>query len=226
MLVFLRSLPINYYENEKAQTLLWWFKVKSINSGAAMNTTKLAPTIILFSVVGLSSIAATAQTVTQEVNVTIRPPRTAEERVAEEVKLKELRRAAEEKLAAEESARVAETNPKNLLRRARVMYVTSSTSFFESVQLQNELRKRDEFDRWEMAIVGRGDKYDAADIVVEIDRPIFTHTFTYQITNRSNGIVLATGKITAIDGNVAAPKLAARIMEEIRLARGEVKAKK
>ena len=191
-----------------------------------MNTTKLAPTIILFSVVGLSSIAATAQTVTQEVNVTIRPPRTAEERVAEEVKLKELRRAAEEKLAAEESARVAETNPKNLLRRARVMYVTSSTSFFESVQLQNELRKRDEFDRWEMAIVGRGDKYDAADIVVEIDRPIFTHTFTYQITNRSNGIVLATGKITAIDGNVAAPKLAARIMEEIRLARGEVKAKK
>ena len=191
-----------------------------------MNTTKLAPTIILFSVVGLSSIAATAQTVTQEVNVTIRPPRTAEERVAEEVKLKELRRAAEEKLAAEESARVAETNPKNLLRRARVMYVTSSTSFFESVQLQNELRKRDEFDRWEMAIVGRGDKYDAADIVVEIDRPIFTYTFTYQITNRSNGIVLATGKITAIDGNVAAPKLAARIMEEIRLARGEVKAKK
>jgi hypothetical protein len=175
---------------------------------------------------GLSSIVANAQSSAQDVNVAIRSSQTAEERVAEEVKLRQLRRAAEEKLAAEEAARVAETSPKNLLRRARVMYVTSSTSFFESVQLQNELRKRDEFDRWEMAIVDHGDRYNAADVILEIDRPIFTYTFTYQITNRSNGIVLATGKITAIDGNAAAPKLAARIMEEIRVARGEAKAKK
>ena len=188
-----------------------------------MNTSKLASTLLLLAVPGLSSIIANAQT---DVNVTIRPSQTAEERVAEEVKLKKLRRAAEEKLANEESARIAETNPKNLLRRARVVYVTSSTSFFESVQLQNELRKREEFGRWEMAIVDNGDRHNAADIIVEIDRPLFTYTFTYQITNRSNGIVLATGKLTAIDGNAAAPKLAARIMEEIRIARGEVKAKK
>jgi len=169
---------------------------------------------------------ANAQTGVQEVNVAVRPAQTPEERVAEEVKLKELRRAAEEKLAAEEAARIAETTPKNLLRRARVVFVTSSTSFFESIQLQNELRKREEFDRWEMAIVDRGDRHNAADIIVDIDRPVFTYTFTYQITNRSNGIVLATGKITAFDGNAAAPKLAARIMEEIKIARGEVKTKK
>ena len=188
-----------------------------------MNTIKL---VFLISVLGLSSLFTNAQTGTQDVNVTVRSSQTAEERVAEEVKLKQLRRAAEEKLAAEEAARIAETSPKNLLRRARVVFVTSSTSFFESVQLQNELRKREEFDRWEMAIVDRGDRHNTADIIVEIDRPVFTYTFTYQITNRSNGIVLATGKITAFDGNVAAPKLAARIMEEIRVARGEVKTKK
>lgn len=191
-----------------------------------MNTTKLAPTLLLLSIVSVSSIIANAQTGVQEVKVTIRPAGTPEERVAEEFKLKELRRAAEEKLASEEAARVAETNPKTLLRRARVMFVTSRTSFFESVQLQNALRKRDEFDRWEMALVANGDRYNAADIIIEIDRPFFTYTFTYVITNRSNGIVLATGKLTAIDGDVAAPKLAARIMEEIRVARGEVKAKK
>ena len=191
-----------------------------------MNTNKLAPSVLLLSVVGLSAIIGNAQTAAQDVNVTIRPSQTAEERVAGEVKLKELRKAAEEKLAAEEAARIAETSPKKLLQRARVLFVSSGTSFFEAVQLQNELRKREEFDRWEMAIVDGWDKRNVADIIVEIDRPVFTYTFTYQITNRSNGIVLATGKITAFDGNVAAPKLAARIMEEIKVARGEVKVRK
>jgi hypothetical protein len=69
------------------------------------------------------------------------------------VKLKELRKAAEEKLAAEEAARIAGTNPKNLLRKARVVLISSDSSFFEEVQLQNALRKRKEFDAWQMAIV-------------------------------------------------------------------------
>jgi hypothetical protein len=142
------------------------------------------------------------------------------------VKTKELRKAAEEKLAAEEAARIAETSPKNLLRRAHIVYVSSNSSFFEAVQLQNALRKRDEFDLWQMAIVDGWDKRNVADIVVEIDRPLFTYTFTYQITNRSNGIVLATGKVTAFDGNAAAPQLAERILNEIKIARGEAKPKK
>ena len=94
------------------------------------------------------------------------------------------------------------------------------------MQLQNALRKRDEFDKWQMAIVDGWEKRNVADIMIEIDRPLFTYTFTYQITNRINGIVLATGKITAFDSNDAAPKLAGRIMEEIKEARGETKAKK
>lgn len=76
-----------------------------------------------------------------------------------------------------------------------------------------------------MAIVDGGRKQDIADIVIDIDRPLFTYTFTYQITNRSNGIVLATGKVTAFDGNIAAPMLAKRIIEEMKIARGESKKK-
>jgi hypothetical protein len=68
-------------------------------------------------------------------------------------------------------------------------------------------------------------KHDLADTEIEIDRPLFTFTFTYKITNRSTGILLATGKVTAWDGNAAAPMLAERIIEEIRKARGEVKKK-
>ena len=191
-----------------------------------MNTMKLTPCMILFFAFSLVVINVNAQTAQQDVNVTIRPSQTAEERVAEEVKLKELRKAAEEKLAAEEAARIAETNPKNLLRKARVVLISSDSSFFEEVQLQNALRKRTEFDAWQMAIVDGWGKRDIADIIIEIDSPLFTYTFTYQITSRSNGIVLATGKVTAFDGNAAAPILAERIMEEIKVARGEARPKK
>ena len=191
-----------------------------------MITKKLVLQLLLIAITSLVAATANAQSTDQNVNVTIRPSQTVEERVSEEIKMKELRKAAEEKLAAEEAARIAETNPRALLRRARIVYVDSSTSFFEAVQLQNALRKRQEFDTWQMAIVDGYDKRNVADVIIDIDRPLFTYTFTYKITNRSNGIVLATGKLTAWDGNDAAPKLAQRIIEELKGARGESKARK
>lgn len=174
------------------------------------------------------SLEARAQSAgTQNVTVTVRPSQSVEQKVADDMKEKELRRAAEEKMAAEESARAAENSPRALLKRARTFYVSSNTSYFEPVQLQNELRKRDEFDRWGMAIIdGDWNKRSAADVLVEIDRPLFTYTFTYKLTARDTGVVLATGKLTAFDGNAAAPKLAARIVEEIKKARGEADEKK
>ena len=188
-----------------------------------MNTVKLTRPLILLATATLITASANAQTTEHNVNVTIRPHQSVEERVADEVKIRELRKAAEERIAAEEAARIAETSPKALLRRARVVYVGSGTSFFEPVQLQNALRKREEFEAWEMAIVDGRDKRNFADVIIEIDRPLFTYTFTYKITNRSNGIVLATGKVTAFDGNDAAPKLAQRIMNDMKVARGETK---
>ena len=94
------------------------------------------------------------------------------------------------------------------------------------MQVQNELRKRDELEAWQMVIVDGYERRSVADILVEIDRPLFTFTFTYEIIDRASGIVLATGKVTAVDGNAAAPKLAARVVEEMRKARGESKSKK
>jgi hypothetical protein len=187
---------------------------------------KIVMRLVLVATASLIFTTANAQTTDQNINITIRPSQTVEERVADEVKEKELRKAAEEKLAAEEAAKIAETSPRALLRRARIVYIGSNTSFFEAVQLQNALRKRAEFDTWEMVIVDSYDKRNVVDVVIDIDRPLFTYTFTYKITNRSNGIVLATGKITAFDGNDAAPRLAQRIIEDMKTARGEGKAKK
>lgn len=183
-------------------------------------------TLVLLASIFFAVNDAQAQTAEQKITVTVRPSQTVEERVADEFKEKELRKAAEEKLAEKESAKVAETSPKALLRRTRTVYVESGTSFFEPVQLQNALRNRSEVDAWEMAILDGYDKRQVADVLVEIDRPLFTYTFTYKVTHRATGILLATGKVTAFDGNAAAPKLARKIVEEIKKARGEATATK
>jgi hypothetical protein len=100
------------------------------------------------------------------------------------------------------------------------MYIFSDTDFFEEIQLQNALRKRSEFAEWQMAILEGGENRKIADLLINIDRPLFTYTFTYQIIDRSTGVVLTTGKVTAWDGNDAAPKLASRIMDDLKKARG------
>ena len=112
------------------------------------------------------------------------------------------------------------------MSRAHVLFIHSDTDYFEEAQLQNALRKRSEMDTWQLAIVDGWSKRDVADILIEVDRPLFTYTFTYKITDRNTGIILATGKVTAWDGNAAAPKLAERIIEDIRNAKGETKPKK
>jgi hypothetical protein len=172
------------------------------------------------------SVSAFAQSTEQNINVKIKPSQTVEERVADSIKERELREAAEEKLAAEKSERMASKSPEALLRRAKTVYVRSGTSYFEPVQLQNELLKRDEFDEWGMAIVDGYEKGRLADVTIEVDRPLFTFTFTYKIMDRANDIVLASGEITAFDGNIAAPILTNRIVKDIKKARGETTRKK
>ena len=191
-----------------------------------MKRARLSRVLMLLAVLVSANVIASAQTSGQTINVTVIPATTVEEKVANDLKEKDLRKAAEEKRTAEEAARIAETSPKALLSRARILYIYSNTDYFETVQLQNALRKRNEVDAWQLAMVDGWDKRSVADIEIEIDRPLFTFTFTYKITNRVNGILLATGKVTAFDGNAAAPMLAERIVEEIRKARGETKPKK
>src|SRR4051812_45823545 len=172
---------------------------------------------VVFTVAGV----AAAQTADQTVNVRIIPTTTVEERVANEAREKQLR----EKMAAEEAARIQDTSPTALLSHAHILFISSSTTYFEAVQLENALRKRNEIDGWQVAMLDDWQKRDVADTNIEIDRPFFTFTYTYKITNRNTGIILATGKLNTIDSNAAATMLAERIVDEIRKARGEAKKK-
>jgi hypothetical protein len=190
-----------------------------------MNMTILR--VLIASAIGLLACGAgLAQTSTQNINVTVRPAMTVEERVANDMKEKALRKEAEEKLAAEESAKIAEANPRTLLTKARTFFIDTNTKFFEPELLQNSLRNRPEPGAWQLVVIDGYDKRNVADVLVMIDRPLFTYTYTYKVTHRATGIVLVAGKITAFDGNAAAPKLAEKIIEEIRNARGAAKPKK
>jgi hypothetical protein len=166
---------------------------------------------------------ASAQAPESRVTVKIEPSQTVEERIADEIKAKELLREGSERSAAAESARLAETSPAALLRRARTFYVSSNTSFFTPELLQFELQKRTEIEEWGYAIVDGWGNREIADVLVEIDRPLFTYTFTYKLTSRGSGIVLAVGKVTAFNGNAAAPRLAKKIVKDIQLARSLAK---
>jgi hypothetical protein len=190
-----------------------------------MNFTRTMRLFFLASIIPGTAVVLSAQTAEQTVNVRMLPTTTVEERVANEMKEKELRKAAEEKKAAEEAAKIEATSPKGMLSHARILYIRSNTDYFEAVQLQNALLKRSEVDSWRIALIDNWDHRAVSDTEIEIDRPLFTFTFTYKITNQRTGIVLATGKVTAWDGNAAAPMLAERIVDEIRKARGEAKQK-
>lgn len=189
-----------------------------------MNIRRMAGAIFVLALIFSSGTSVNAQSAEQNITITVRPAQTAEERVADQIKEQELRRDAEDKIAAERSSEIAEKSPKALLSHARTVFISSNTDYFEPVQLQNELRKRAEFDSWQMAIVDGWGNRDVADMIIEVDRPLFT--FTYKITARETGILLAAGKVNAFDGNAAAPRLTDKIIAEIKKARGESKVKK
>ena len=178
--------------------------------------------IVIFLIfVVAAGIDTHAQSNEQNINLVVKPSQTVEERVSDSIKERELREAAEEKLAAEKSARIVAIGPRALLARAKTIYVSSGTWYFEPVQLHNALLKRSEFEAWDLAIINGYGKQNFADIFIEVDRPVFTFTFTYTVTDRSTGMLLTSGKVTAWDGNEAAPLLAERIMKDLRKARGE-----
>jgi hypothetical protein len=100
---------------------------------------------------------------------------------------------------------------------AQSLRVTSNTTFFSPFMLEKELLGNSEFRVLGLGIVNG---FRGGDLLVNVDRPLFTYDFTYTVTNAQTGVVLATGKITAIDGPHAAQGIAKVIVRELEKARG------
>lgn len=110
----------------------------------------------------------------------------------------------------------AGATPESILRSARTISVSSMTMFLKPDQLEDELRNRPEFEAMGLAIVKDPTK---ADLMIDLDRPMFTYTFTYSLSSADTRVVLASGKVIAFDGNFAAPLIAQELMKRMRAAR-------
>jgi S1-C subfamily serine protease len=115
---------------------------------------------------------------------------------------------------------IRETDPAKLLLNSRTLYITSDSNVFKSVQLLNELRKRQEFTDWNLSFV---DEREVADLILEVEHVPLTWEFPFSIKHQRTGVVIATGKIYAWGGGDGAQLMAARVLERLTKLRASVK---
>jgi mono/diheme cytochrome c family protein len=107
----------------------------------------------------------------------------------------------------------------DLLRSARTVFVMSNTVYLRPESLENALRGRADFQSLDIAIVK---DRKAADLLIDLNRPLFTFDFTYSVTHRPSSRLITSGKVTAFDGNGAAPKIAKELVKQIQSARSQL----
>jgi hypothetical protein len=108
-------------------------------------------------------------------------------------------------------------NPsESILRAAQTIFIWSDTMFLKPDQLEHELRKRPEFEQMGLTVVKDRRK---ADLIIDLDRPVFTYIFTYSVSSTEGRAVVLSGKVTAFDGNFAAPKIAKELIKRLQAVR-------
>jgi hypothetical protein len=117
---------------------------------------------------------------------------------------------------AAEIERSKPTDSVNALRTCKTMFVESHTIYMKGNLLQDALYTRPEVRDWGIRIV---DDRQGADMYIDVTRPFLTYDWVYRMIDNRSGTVLGTGQVTAWDGRIAAPQLAAEIVKVIRASR-------
>jgi hypothetical protein len=108
------------------------------------------------------------------------------------------------------SAAIAEAKPKQILKNAKTISIRSKTSFLTVDTLDRALVLQKDWDKLDLTIV---QDQRVADLLIEIDRPLFTYIHTFVIIDKKTSIVLGSGKVTAFDGTIASGGLAKDIVK-------------
>jgi hypothetical protein len=108
------------------------------------------------------------------------------------------------------------SSPKHILRRATTVYLHSKTAFLTIDTLEHALVTDQGWPELGLSIV---QDRQMADLIIEIDRPLFTYVHTYLISDRKTSIVLGAGKVTAFDGTLASGPMAKEIVKLLAAAR-------
>jgi mono/diheme cytochrome c family protein len=104
----------------------------------------------------------------------------------------------------------------DLLRSAKTVFIMSQTMFLKRDQLGRELLSRPQFQELGLTLVT---SREPADLVIDLDRPVFTYYFTFCVSSPATKVVIASGRVTAFDGNFAAPQIADELTKLFRKAR-------
>ena len=108
---------------------------------------------------------------------------------------------------------ILNAKPKQLLRNARIFYISSESELISVKMMENALMKKPEFEKWELAIIK---EYKNADIIISVEHQLFTFDYRFTMTDRQTNIVLATGKVTVWDGQIASRKFAQQIIVKLK----------
>lgn len=111
-----------------------------------------------------------------------------------------------------------ETVPDNreLLARAKTVYVESDTFYMKRENLESSLLGRAEFKAWDMRITGHR---DLADLLVRVKRIPFSNHFTYTVTDRQTDTIIMAGKVDSLAGTVYG-LIADEIVHKMKVLRG------
>jgi hypothetical protein len=93
----------------------------------------------------------------------------------------------------------APLSPAETLRSAQTIFIRTKSAYFKPAALEQELLDREEVQRWGMVI--SRDETDA-DMIIEVDRKLFTNKFVYSVLDPRANRVLLSGKIGSLGGTV------------------------
>jgi hypothetical protein len=114
------------------------------------------------------------------------------------------------------SSTVVNANPQRTLQTARTLYIQSKTAFLTVDTLDRELASQKDWAKLGITIV---QDPRVADLLVEIDRPLFTYVHTFVIIDKRTSAILTSGKVTAFDGTIASKGIAKSVVKSLSTAR-------
>ncbi len=93
----------------------------------------------------------------------------------------------------------ARYSPADVLRSAQVIFIRTKSAYFKPAALEQALFDRNEVQTWGLVITREELN---ADLVIEVDRKLFTNIFVYSVIDPRTQTVLISGKIGSLGGTV------------------------
>ena len=96
-------------------------------------------------------------------------------------------------------AEAARADANDLLRSAQRIFIRTKSVYFKPAALEQALLDREEFQRWGFVI---SREESDAELIIEVDRKLFTNRFVYSVIDPKTQRVLLAGKIGSLGGTV------------------------